>query len=344
MSMPGPSTSSMARPPDSSGGKRGVLPRFTDVGCGRSGCPIRPDTSRSCSGPGPGGEPAGQDFADLIAIGVPLEDITRTNGTGGTTQNPDAGLVHIIYGTGGGLDSTSDSADGTQSSSGPTDPAGDRFGSPLAAADFESTLTPITPWGSPVRICRIERPGGHVRRGWCPVTKGSSQGIVDLSSAFFCQDSLSVPGKSESGDRFGASLGAGDLGGTEFSDLAVGAARRGYRRCPTSRRRHPARLLREHNWVDDAGLQHRLHPEGGGATGIPGIRPRAKTSSGQCSLPSNRVEMFAADLRELRGAAHRGRRGGQLARLMNRRRTDRTCVETTPVDPTPGHSCARCSG
>ena len=105
-------------------------------------------------GPGPGGESAPQDFADLTAIGVPLEDITRTNGTGETTQNPDAGLVHIIYGTASGLDSTSIRPMALSQARGPTGiEAGDRFGSSLAAANSVIPLTPISPWASPVRIC-----------------------------------------------------------------------------------------------------------------------------------------------------------------------------------------------
>src|SRR5207249_2275194 len=59
------------------------------------------------------------------------------------------------------------------------------------------------------------------------VLYGSAAGLQAVSPAdqFWTQDSAGVKDAAESGDTFGASLGAGDFNNDGFADLAVGAAR-----------------------------------------------------------------------------------------------------------------------
>jgi hypothetical protein len=213
------------------------------------------------------------DIGDL-AVGIPFED---------TGNAQDAGAVHIIYGSTGGLSATAGPGDQFlhQDSTGIQDTAeaGDRFGAALAAGDFDgngfSDLAvgvpgengnagrlhllygtdgglvgadslgfveviqrfPATPgdefgaalaWGNfdgdLFGDLAVGVPGRNQQAGEVFVSYGGPDGLGSpLNSQSWSQDSADILGALEAGDRFGAALTAGDFGGDGSSDLAVGA-------------------------------------------------------------------------------------------------------------------------
>lgn len=156
----------------------------------------------------------GDGFSDL-AVAATGED---TNGTAA----PDAGAVHVIYGTASGLDSAgnqvlrqdtlfSDDALFT------TDEADDAFGTTLAHGDFDGDGFDDLAIGIP-----FEDVGAQPDVGWVKVTYGSPNGIdttrvVELYASTALNDTPVV-----SGSRLGAALVAADFDGDGFDDLAIG--------------------------------------------------------------------------------------------------------------------------
>ncbi len=147
-------------------------------------------------------------FADL-AIGVPLEDIGAI---------ADAGAVNVLYGSPSGL-----AADGDQlwhqDVAGVPDAAeaDDRFGSALAAGDFDNSghgdLAIGVFW---------EDVGAIVDAGAVTVLYGTDLGLREFDAEFWHQDVGAVQGSAEEGDRFGESMVGGFFNGDGASDLAVG--------------------------------------------------------------------------------------------------------------------------
>ncbi len=149
--------------------------------------------------------------ADL-AVGVPLQDVDGA---------VNAGAVHIIYGGATGLSGTDDHIL-TQDSQGVDDAAenGDRFGSCLAAGDFN---------GDGQSDLAIGIPGENLGRrgdaGAISVIYGSDglDALGPPTDDFIHQDSVRIGGVTEDEDRFGSSLAVGDFDGDGRDDLAVGA-------------------------------------------------------------------------------------------------------------------------
>jgi hypothetical protein len=137
-------------------------------------------------------------FADL-AVGVPGE-------------NDVAGAVNVLYGAGGGLSGT-----GAQvfSQVGGTPESGDRFGSALAAGDFNNDGFADLAAGA-----SGENVGSAPDAGAVSVLYGSSAGLTVTGGQLFTQ----VGSAPETADLFGFSLAAGDFNNDGFVDLAVGAA------------------------------------------------------------------------------------------------------------------------
>jgi glucose/arabinose dehydrogenase len=150
----------------------------------------------------------GDGFADL-AIGSPRETVKgRAN----------AGAVTIMFGRADGLRSAN-SQYFTQSGKVPGDNgAGDRFGSVLAAGDFNNDGNDDLAIGIP-----NENLGGATNAGAVVILRGSNSGLTTNGSSIHSQAGA-VPGSSETGDNFGSALAAGDFDNDGDDDLAVGSA------------------------------------------------------------------------------------------------------------------------
>jgi hypothetical protein len=154
----------------------------------------------------------GDGFADL-AIGIPFEDVGSV---------ADAGAVHVLYGSAGGLQATSpDDQFWHQDSPDVEDSAqkGDQFGHSVAAGDFNGDGFADLAIGIP-----FEDVGSVTDAGAVHVLYGSAGGLQATSpdDQFWHQDSPDVEDSAEKWDWFGWSVAAGDFNGDGFADLAVG--------------------------------------------------------------------------------------------------------------------------
>jgi hypothetical protein len=157
------------------------------------------------------------DGDDDLAIGVPFENVKISTG-----DYVDAGVVHVLYGSGGGL-TTVGTKVFSQNSSGIEDQveAHDLFGSALAAGSFGE--------GSPEDLA-IGVPGEDLTigaaitdAGAVNVIYGSDIGLGPDGDQFWHQGSPGIAGEPEAGDQFGAALAAADFGDSGKDDLAIGA-------------------------------------------------------------------------------------------------------------------------
>ncbi|MBN1295299.1 FG-GAP repeat protein, partial [bacterium] len=177
----------------------------------------------------------GDGFADL-AIGIPREDV----GSAG-----DAGAVHIIYGSAGGLANvipswflTMDILD-VEAVSQPYD----FFGAGLAAGDFNGDGFDDLAIGSPNKEVSTFECAGVVF-----VVNGSPTGLDPMEASAWSQDTPNIDGAAEPDDTFGQALAAGDINGDGFIDLVVGV---------------PGEAI---GWVSHAGCFHVIYGSGTGLT------------------------------------------------------------------------------
>jgi hypothetical protein len=147
-------------------------------------------------------------FADL-AVGVPQEP--HFPGTIGP------GEVNVFYGGVGGLRSHGQLF--TQDSPGVVGGAepGDRFGSALAAGDFDHDGFADLAVGVPGEDVGSVADGGAIN-----VLYGSAAGPRGSGSQLFTQNSAGVGGGAERRDNFGTALTTRDFDHDGFADLAVG--------------------------------------------------------------------------------------------------------------------------
>lgn len=149
------------------------------------------------------------DGYDDLVIGMPSENV------GALT---DAGWVAVVFGSSTGLLTTSGSARAQSTSQqitpGDGNQAGDRFGSAVAAGDFDGDgfddLAMSAPW---------DDRSGVVSTGRVVIRFGDSGG---LSSRFETFNQVGVGLTNETNDRFGHGLAAGDYNDDGFEDLAIG--------------------------------------------------------------------------------------------------------------------------
>ncbi|MFH2123207.1 MAG: hypothetical protein ABIJ50_06995 [Pseudomonadota bacterium] len=150
----------------------------------------------------------GDGFDDL-AIGAPGED-------------SGAGLVHILSGSQAGVivgygaaKLLSQGVDGILDEKSD----GDSFGTVLASGDFNKDGFADLAVGAPYENFSTTDDGA------VHVIYGSGSGIQASNDEFFHQDSLGIPGSSETYDNFGLSLATGDLNDDGYDDLAIGVPR-----------------------------------------------------------------------------------------------------------------------
>lgn len=151
-----------------------------------------------------------RDGYDDLAIGASNEDFE------GTTTRYDVGVVHILYGTDGGLTAT-DTQLWHQDLSGLLDDAEqyDAFGHALVAADFDGDGYDDLAIGVPG-----ENIGGDDYAGAVHVLPGSGSGLITHGDYLVDQDALTVG--AEANDHFGSALASSDFNGDGYADLAVG--------------------------------------------------------------------------------------------------------------------------
>ncbi|WP_379875957.1 FG-GAP repeat protein [Marinicella sediminis] len=164
------------------------------------------------------------DNADDLAIGVPGESI------GGDVA---AGAVNIVMGDSQfnmNLARIELSANNQQlfSQDTPSIPSGanpgEQFGYSLATGDFNGDGIDDLAIGAPSDQVGGERAGSlHVLRGVeTGVPNVNQNGLTNVASQIFNQDSGSIAGGSEEGDRFAYSLAACDFDNDGNDDLAIG--------------------------------------------------------------------------------------------------------------------------
>jgi hypothetical protein len=147
-------------------------------------------------------------FSDLV-IGVPRE-----------TSN--IGVVHVLYGSAGGLQTTSpaDQFWGQNSSNiEGSGVGGDLFGSALATGDFNNDGSADLAIGVPQ-----DTPGTTSKTGAVNVIYGSLTGLQATSPVdqYWFQESTGIRGTGETDDFFGNSLATGDFNNDDRTDLVVG--------------------------------------------------------------------------------------------------------------------------
>lgn len=150
------------------------------------------------------------DGRDDLAIGVPGEDVDSVFNSGG---------VNVLYGSNDGLTSVGNQF-WSLNTAGVLGTAArlDGFGAVLAVGDFNGDGRDDLAIGAPQKSI-----SGQDGAGAVTVLYGSNGGLTSAGSDFWSQNSSGVQGAAGNGDRFGASLTAGDFNNDGFSDLAIGA-------------------------------------------------------------------------------------------------------------------------
>jgi hypothetical protein len=160
----------------------------------------------------------GDGFDDL-AIGVPGEAPPPLD-------TPNSGAVIVLYGSSARL-SARRAQLWSQDSEKVLDVAesNDRFGSSLAAGDFDGDGFDDLSIG--VQNEDLEGRSVIMDAGAVNVLYGSAKGLASAGNQFWTQNTNGVPDAAETGDFLGSSQAAGDFNGDGHDDLAIGVPREG---------------------------------------------------------------------------------------------------------------------
>jgi hypothetical protein len=164
---------------------------------GAGGIPDAPETNDGFGSALAVGDLDGDSFADL-AVGVPGEEYFAAT---------DVGDVILLHGTAGGLSGAGAQSMQQEISNIGSNEAGDHIGSALAARDFDADGAGDLVVGMPGEDIDKTRDAGAIAYHQGPL------GPERPESRPLHADSAGVPGAAEPGDRFGAVLGPGPLGG-----------------------------------------------------------------------------------------------------------------------------------
>jgi hypothetical protein len=166
---------------------------------------------------------AGDQFGTAVAFGDFNSDGFLDLAVGAPGEDGSSGAVFIFPGSvrnrikcPAGIPCTITITTGysiTQTDAGGLNESGDQFGAALAVGDFD---------GDGIEDLAVGAPGdapGAANSGSVYVFSGSTAGII----TGFQITQTDAGGANEAGDQFGAALAAGDIVGTAFADLIVGA-------------------------------------------------------------------------------------------------------------------------
>ncbi len=161
----------------------------------------------------------GDRFGASLAAGDVGSNTVADLAIGAPGENSGAGAVHLLLGTASGLAATNNKR-WTQSTAGlaASPEAGDDFGASLVIANLGGTTHGDLAIGVP-----REDSGASTDAGAVHVLPGSASGTTTTGAQFWDQNTSGILDTVESGDRFGATLAAGDVGSSTVGDLAIGA-------------------------------------------------------------------------------------------------------------------------
>jgi hypothetical protein len=147
-------------------------------------------------------------FEDL-AIGVPGQMVDG---------KVEAGAVHVIFGSAMGLTALDDQvwSQFTPGVDGVPE-LGDRFGTALAAGDFDDDGHDDLAVGVP-----LEDTGSISDAGWVHLLYGTNSGLTGDGDEILHQEIAGIDGVGETDDEFGSALAVGDFDDDGFDDLAAG--------------------------------------------------------------------------------------------------------------------------
>jgi len=181
-----------------------VSPSASPAPCHDAGCPQRQTED-------PVADFNGDGYSDL-AVGAPYDSVGDVG---------EAGSVVVLYGSSEGLTSVnSQLLTQNETGSNETAESGDRYGTALAAGDFDGDSFSDLAIGVPG-----ENLGEAYDAGVVEIVYGSPSGLDAERASSYSQATPGIASKPEPTDNFGQALVSGDFGLGPEADLAIGVPR-----------------------------------------------------------------------------------------------------------------------